>query len=222
MKRFTSWLLMLIWLPLVACAAPAADGGADSGADRYSEGIDYARVNPPLPTEGESGIQVLELFWYGCPHCYQFEPHLAEWLKSKPAAANFVRLPAIFNTPRWRLHAQAFYTAEALGVLDKVHGALFEAMHKEKRKLDTKEELERFFQEQGVDPETFRKTFESFTVQTKTNRAADLTKRSGIEGVPAVVVAGKYRVDASMAGSHRNMIEIINYLVAKEARAPTH
>jgi len=210
MKRYRSWLLVLLWLPFAVVFAEE---------ERFDEGIDYAVVTPAMPVDSVQGVQVTELFWYGCPHCFQFEFYLSEWRENKPEGVVLTRVPAILNNPRWRLHAQAFYTAEVLGVLDKVHEPLFNAMHRQKRRLDTPEQLEAFFTEQGVDPEAFRTAFNSFAVQAKANRAVDLTKRSGIEGVPAVVVAGKYRVDGPMAGSYRRLIEIVNYLIAKEQQA---
>jgi len=206
------WLhrLLLPLLLLVTANTMAEDAP-------YAAGIDYGVVTPPLPRAAAEGVQVLELFWYGCPHCFQLEPHLERWLATKPAAAQFERMPAIFSNPTWRLHAQAFYTAEVLGVSEKLHGAMMTAIHLRKRPLNSAAQLRQFFIEQGVEGERFDRTFNSFAVQMKVNRAADITRRAGIDGVPAVIVAGKYRATGGMAGSYANMFAIIDHLVAKEA-----
>lgn len=190
-------------------------------AEEYFEGFQYARINPAQPTAAAAGkVEVVEMFWYGCPHCYSFEPHLQEWLKRKPANVEFVRIPAIFGNKLWRLHATAYYTAEALGVLDKVHEPLFEAIHKGKRKLDSEDELaELFARHGGVEKDKFRTTFHSFTVQAKVGRAADLSQRYGLSGVPALVVNGKFRTDGPMAQTYQGMLNVVDHLVAQESGA---
>ncbi len=213
-RKFFS--VMLLCLPLWACAeeatptVPVAD---------YVEGTDYAAVVPPLPGATEGKVKVVELFWYGCPHCFQFDPHLHEWLKNKPANVEFERIPAIFNNPTWKLHAQAYYTADVMGVLDKVHDALFDAMHLKKQRFTTKESLRDFFVSRGVDGGEFDATFDSFAVSGLVRNAAQLTKQYGIDGVPTMAVQGKYRVGGRMAGSYPNMIRIVDHLVARESAA---
>lgn len=205
--------VMLLCLPLWACAeevTPAAD---------YAEGIDYAAVVPPLAGATEGKVQVVELFWYGCPHCFQFDPYLHTWLKTKPANVEFVRIPAIFNNPTWKLHAQAYYTADVMGVLDKVHEAMFDAMHVKKQRINTKEAIRAFFVSRGIDGGEFDATFESFAVSGLVRQAAQLTKQYGIDGVPTMAVQGKYRVGGRMAGTNENIIRIVDFLVAKESAA---
>lgn len=109
----------------------------------YAEGFEYERVTPAQPVSTENKIEVLELFWYGCPHCYRLEPYLHEWLKTKPANVEYVRLPAILRDS-WGLHAHAYYTAEALGVLEKIHTALFDAMHKDRKHIESEESIRQF------------------------------------------------------------------------------
>jgi thiol:disulfide interchange protein DsbA len=156
------------------------------------------------------------MFWYGCPHCYHFEPLLEKWIEGKSDQVAFVRVPAIFRDS-WLLHAQAFYTAKALGVLDKVHRSLFDAIHLEKRRFNTKEALADFFATQGVAKKDFLSTFESFAVQGKVQQAVVITRASGITGVPAMIVNGKYRTDAELAGSFERMLEVVDYLIAQES-----
>lgn len=206
MKPRAFWMALLLTVPLVAGAA----------ATEYTEGIDYASLVPPQPTSSGDKVEVVEMFWYGCPHCYTLDPYIKKWLKTKPAYIDFVRIPAIFSNKTWGLHAAAFYTAEALGIVDKIHDAFFDAIHRQHRRLATESELADFFAEHGVDRDVFTKTFHSFAVQTKVRRSADLSKRYGLDGVPAMIVDGKYRVDGGMAGSYANMLKIVDYLAQKE------
>ena len=194
---------------------------AASAAQVLSSGKDFVRLSNPQPTEvAEGKVEVRTLFWYGCPHCNDLEPHMQAWLEEKPDYVEFVRMPAVFKNEKghpWRVSAAAFYTAQALGVLEKVHEPMFHAIHEGDRKLFTEAALADFFAEHGVDPETFRKTFHSFSVQAKVNRAAEMTRRYRVGGVPAVVINGRYRVGASMAGSYRRLITITEQLAIKEA-----
>jgi thiol:disulfide interchange protein DsbA len=191
---------------------------APSMADEYVENSHYEMVTPAQPTSVADKIEVVELFWYGCPHCYQFEPSLQKWLKSKPANVAFVRVPGIFR-PEWSVLARAYYTAEALGVLDKVHDSIFGAVHELKRPLQSEDQLAAFFAEQGVKEEDFRKTFRSFAVETKVRRAQELSQRYGAKGVPTMIVNGKYRVSAGLSGvqTHANTIKVVDALIKREA-----
>lgn len=201
---------------VIAAFLPFAAGAAEP----YTEGIHYTRIQQPIPVEAPAGkAQVAEFFWYGCPHCRELEPYVQSWLKNKPAAVDFVRIPAAFRKNVWYLHAKAYYTAEVLGVLDRIHEDMFKAIHDHKQNLNTEDALARFFADRGVSTKDFRDTFNSFAVETKVNRTMDLVKRSGISGVPTLMVAGKYLVDASMAGGYENMFRITEYLAKKEARA---
>lgn len=205
--------VLLLSLPLWACAEEASSPAA------YVEGTHYAVVLPPLAGAAEGKVKVVELFWYGCPHCFQFDPTLDAWLKSKPANVEFERIPAIFNNPSWELHARAYYTADVMGVLEKIHQPLFDAMHVKKQRLNTREALRDFFVAQGVEGGQFDATFDSFAVSGLVRQAAVLTKQYGIDGVPAMAVQGKYRVGGQMAGSYENMMRIVDFLVAREAPA---
>ena len=188
-------------------------------AQPFTTGEDYALVTPPQPGGSDGKVQVVELFWYGCPHCYEFEPYLRDWAKSKPEYIELVKMPAIFNSPRWQMHAGAFYTAEVLGVLDKFHEPLFDAIHTGNRRMSSMGEIREFFAGVGVDGKTFDQTFDSFAVQAKVRRAADLSRKYGLSGVPSMVVNGKYAVDGPMAKSYENMLRIVDALAEREAGA---
>ena len=181
----------------------------------FDEGIEYRAIKPAVPTQSGKKIEVVELFWYGCPHCFRLEPRIKQWKKTKPANVEFIRIPAIFNK-RWELHAKAFYTAEVLGVLDKIHTPLFDEIHVKKKHLHKKSDIKAFFIKHGVKAKDFDNTFDSFMVNIRVNRAKDLTKRYGIDGVPSLVVNGKYLTDGPMSSGHANLMKMLDFLIKKE------
>ncbi len=210
---------LLVFFSIFALSAPL------HAASELVEGIDvtlgqeYELVTPPLPAGRNGRVEIVELFWYGCPHCDRLEPLVTEWLKTKADYIDFIHLPAIFNNPQWRLHAQTYYAADAIGVSEKLHNPLFDAMHRNKRPLKTDEQIFDFVADQGVDRKAFKKAFKSFTVKAKVARAADLTRKYGISGVPVVIVNGKYRVNGPMAKSYENLLKIVDFLAEKEHKA---
>lgn len=184
-----------------------------------NEGIEYKLVYPPVRTADKDKIEVVEVFWYGCPHCYSFEPKLNKWKKTMPDNVVFRRVPAIFsNRPAWVAHARAYYTAELLGVLDKIHQPLFEAIHKNRQRIATEDALADFFAQYGVDQQTFKDTFNSFGVQIKVNIAKDLTRKYKIDGVPSIIVNGRYRTHASLTNGQAGILKVIDFLIEKESK----
>jgi thiol:disulfide interchange protein DsbA len=206
MNILVKWLAVLLIPAFMATTALAAD---------YTEGKQYKALANPQATANADKIEVLELFWYGCPHCYRLEPYMAQWLASKPDDVEFVRMPAIIGPP-WELLAKAFYTAEFLGVTDKVHPALFDAIHKDRKKLTSEAAVQAVFVEQGVSEEDFKNTFNSFAVVMKVNNAKLMTRRYAITGVPTLIINGKYSTSGSLAGSNENTIKVMDYLVEQE------
>jgi thiol:disulfide interchange protein DsbA len=186
-------------------------------ADDFKEGKDYQLLTKPMPTSTGDKVEVIEVFSYACPHCFSLEPSLEEWLKNKPANAEFIRLPASLGHAVWEPLVRAYYTAAELGVVDKINRPLFDAIHVEKRQLTTPEQVADIFVAQGVDREAFLKAYRSFVVETHTQRAKQLMLRYEIRGVPAFIVNGKYFADVSTAGSEQRLFEVINYLIAKES-----
>jgi len=184
-------------------------------AGSYDEGVEYETLPTAQPTVDDKKIEVLELFWYGCPHCYHLEPEIREWLKHKPDDVVFVRMPAVLG-PSWELLARAYYTAELLGVVDKVHTSLFNHIHKERKPLNDVEQIKKVFEEHGVSAADFDNTFNSFAVITKTNRAKQVREMYGVTGVPTLIVNGKYRVTAKSAGGNKEMLQVVDFLVARE------
>jgi len=205
-------------LLLVTLLLLAGSFSVHAASNDFQEGSAYKKISPEQPTADPGKVEVVELFWYGCPHCHRFQVHIDRWLKTKPDNVNFIRMPAILNE-EWALHARAFYSAQILGVLDKIHPALFHAIHEEKRKVFTEKALMAFFAEHGVNNDDFKKTFHSFAVDGKVRRAKQMTRRYRTRGTPTVVVNGKYTSGPGMAGSFTKLIDVINYLIEKETKA---
>jgi thiol:disulfide interchange protein DsbA len=182
----------------------------------YTTSVEYVELFQPVPVETGDKIEVRELFWYRCPHCYSLEPTLKKWLANMPAEAEFVRMPAVLRDS-WALHARAYYAFEALGVLDTMHSAMFDAIHKERRKLGTAEEIADFAAEHGVDRDAFLNAFNSFGVDTKVKRAKVMGRRYEADGVPTIIVDGRYRTSSSMAGGHEQLMKVVEYLIKKAA-----
>ncbi|MDZ7735190.1 MAG: thiol:disulfide interchange protein DsbA/DsbL [Gammaproteobacteria bacterium] len=195
-------------LLLVLSAACATAGAADT----------YKRLSKPQPTEDPDRIEVLEIFWYGCPHCNDFEPYLNDWIENKPDDVNFRRMPAVFRQD-WLAHARAYYTALELGVVDKIHSDLFHEIHSRQRRVNDEESLRKFFMQRGVDGDTFTKTYNSHAVESRIKQALSMLRRYEVTGVPAVVVNGKYVTSGPLARSYEGMIQTINELIDKERDA---
>lgn len=184
--------------------------------NEFVEGGHYELLDEVQPVQTGDSIEVVEMFWYRCPHCYRLEPYLEQWLENKPENAELVAIPAILNE-NWAFHARAFYTFEALGLTSQLHAEFFDAIHQERRPFNTVEQLADWAAGYGADPAAIVSTFNSFAVNNKLNFANIMSRKYGISGVPAIIVDGKYRTSVSMAGSHDELLELINYLVAKAA-----
>jgi thiol:disulfide interchange protein DsbA len=200
-------------MALFLCAL-SLNAGAESAAGKEPEG--YELISPAQPSSDPSKVEVIEFFWYGCPHCYHFEPDLNAWLKNKPENVVFIRQPAIFNA-HWAAHAKAFFTAQALGVLEKMHADFYDAIQNKKMALESEEDLAKFFAEHGVKEAEFHKAYRSFAVDTKMRQAEAMAARYGVTGTPSLVVNGKYRVSASQAKTFDNMIKVMKSLIAQES-----
>jgi thiol:disulfide interchange protein DsbA len=183
-------------------------------------GKEYSVVTPPQPTETGKKIEVLEIFFYGCPHCFDLEPILNAWVATLPPDVAFRRMPAIFRD-NWTQFAKTFYTLEALGLLEKIHTLLFNAIHLQGVEFANDDALFNWMQQHGVDRKQFADMYNSFSVQSKTMRARQLTREYGISGVPSIIVDGKYLTSSSMAGGHQGVPGVVNYLIdlARKDRA---
>ncbi|AHK14634.1 MULTISPECIES: thiol:disulfide interchange protein DsbA/DsbL [Thalassolituus] len=182
----------------------------------YEANKQYKVLEQPVPVVQDGKIHVEEAFWYGCPHCFDLESIIEPWKSKLAADVQFEGVPAMFGRT-WVSHAQLYYTADALGVLPKVHTSIFDAIHLQKVRLVTREDQRAFLMEKaGVSAEDFDKTYESFTVKTRMNRGDKRVRSFQINGVPALVINGKYVVDATSAGGQKEMLEVADYLINKE------
>jgi len=199
-------LFVLLLLPLI-------------GQAQFLEGVEYTRVSPQ-PVETGAKVEVREFFWYGCPHCFALEPSLGKWLKTMPKNAQFVRTPAVFNET-WAAHARAYYAFEALGITEKMHGALFYALHAEKRPLNTADSLAAFVAEKGGDRKAFLDAYNSFGMQANLNRALQAARAFNIESVPTLIVDGKFMTSANIAGGYDKVPQVLDFLIKKAAAERT-
>jgi protein dithiol oxidoreductase (disulfide-forming) len=176
-------------------------------------GAEYRELAAPQPTDTAGKIEVTEFFWYGCPHCYNFEPMLTSWVKKMPKDTQFRRIPAIFND-EWAQGARAYYTLEAIGELERLHKPLFDAVHQDsKLRVGNEAALTEWLGKQGVDTKKFAAAYRSFSVEGKVKRAAQLTQAYKIEGVPAMAVNGTYVVNTENIKSFDQMLAVSDYLV---------
>jgi thiol:disulfide interchange protein DsbA len=181
-------------------------------ASKFEEELHYFSIIPEQPGAEGNRIQVVEFFWYACPHCYEVEPHIRKWLEKKPEHVDFVRIPAMFNRSNVIMHAKTYYALLLMGMADELSDPIFRAIHEQKRGLNTQEEMEEFLEEQGVDIQAYRKAMKSFAVQTQARRAAVLAQRFDIRGVPAIVVDGKYRTGGLEGGT---LMQVTDFLIGE-------
>lgn len=184
-------------------------------AETYVAGQHYEVLPNPVLTRDKNKIEVVELFWYGCSHCFSFEPMVSTWAKQLADDVDFHQVPAVWNKTM-ELHARAFYTANALGILDKTHDAFFSALNVERQRLNNQNSIAAFFSKFGVEKKTFDNTFNSFGVNSQVKLAESRAVSYRMQGTPEMVVNGKYRVAGNLAGSHQNMLKVAQFLVEKE------
>ena len=209
---------MIKSLGVAALLAMAVAVTGTVSVQSWEEGVHYRKLDTPVRTASESGLEVAEVFWYGCPHCYNFKPLAEAWEADAPDYVNYVRIPAALGQS-WEPHARAFYALESMGELEKAHDALFDALAGERRPLNDGESLADFVAGHGVDPEEFLKNYNSFGVNAKMQQAQAKIRGARVTGTPTMLVDGKYTVTASMAGGHEAVLKVVDYLVEKENSA---
>lgn len=207
MKLLQSALVALTML--LSVSALAAD---------YQEGKHYKKLANSVQVRDPSRVEVVEVFWYGCGHCNHFEPTVKAWKMSIQADVDFRQVPAQFSR-QWKIHAGLFYVAKALKVLDKVHQPIFDSIHKERKPLLDKDEQKEFLAQYGVSEADFDKYDDSFMVRRQLKMADQLVRDYKISGVPAIIVGGKYFVNASSAGGEEHIFGVVNHLIELERKA---
>lgn len=209
---------MRIFALLMALALPVWVSAEVESQPTFTEGVHYTILSgQPKPSDSER-IEVTEMFWYGCGHCYTFEPLLEEWKKDLASDVNFVRSPAMWQQRRdpadamWT-HAKLYYTATAMGKLDELHPAFFAAMHRQNKPLLSTDEIAEVVSARGVDGDLFVKTMDSFAVNAQVQQADARQRKYRVTGTPEIVVGGYYHISANNAGGQREMLQVTDYLI---------
>jgi protein dithiol oxidoreductase (disulfide-forming) len=179
---------------------------------RPVEGKDYVRLAQPQPVPAGK-IEVIEFFWYGCPHCNAFEPMLEAWTKKLPPDVSFRRVPVAFREEPFVPHQKIFYALEATGQLEALHRKVFYAIHVERQRLDKVAEIAAFVAKNGGDAAKFTEMFNSFSVQTKAAQARKLAESYLVDGVPSMGVHGRYYTSGTLAGTPQRSLEVTDFLV---------
>lgn len=205
-------------LKATALAAGLASPSLWAQAKAPIEGIEFLTLDKPASTEAPAGkIEVVEFFWYSCPHCNSFEPLLESWLEKLPKNVHFRRVPVMFR-PTFEPQQRLFYAIEAMGKLPELHKKVFHAIHNERQSLDTAELIGAWIAKQGVDRNKFMEQYNSFPVVTKVRRATQLQEQYKVDGVPSLGVAGRYFTSGTLAGSLPRALQVVDYLVAQTAK----
>ncbi len=199
-------------LPLLSNAAHALTAGQE-----------YQLISPPLVTLDPKRIEVMELFWYGCPHCFALEPDVVAWVKTLPKNVYFRRIPAVFaQTPNWIPLARAYYAAEVLGLSDKLHEDFFNAIHLSGQNLNNRETLLKLVKQLGANPKQFEKALDSPEVNARIAKSQALSAASGAQGVPALVVDGRYQTSVAQAGTPEKLFATLNELIVMAQKNKKH
>ncbi|MGB0220050.1 MAG: thiol:disulfide interchange protein DsbA/DsbL [Sinimarinibacterium flocculans] len=198
-------------LGVFAIACSAQDAGS-----AFEEGKHYQKVRKVQAPDDPKRIEVAEFFMYSCPHCYSFDPTISAWAKTRPGDVDFVRYPVTFGREIGRVHARAFYAAEALNVSEQVHMPLFEAIHERRMPLNNEAQLQTVFNSvTGVMPDVLSATLKGFAVDSRVRKAEQLAMDYGVTSVPTMVIGGKYVTSAAMVGSFEDTAKVIDFLVDK-------
>ena len=189
-------------------------GLSSAQSPKIEEGFDYRTLPMAQPVEAKGKVEVIEFFWYGCPHCYDFEPELSAWVKRQPKDVVFRKVPVAFRDD-FMPHSQLFYALEALGKGDAMNEKVMYAMHKENKRLMTENEIADWIASQGIDRNTFLATYRSFAIVSKARAARQMAEAYRIDGVPTVVMQGRYVTSPSIAGTKAKSLAVMDYLEQK-------
>lgn len=212
MQKLIKQLLVVLILAPLAFSALAQP-------EKYIAGTHYTVLPAEVKTNDPSKIEVVEVFWYGCAHCFRFEPLIEDWAASAPADVDFVRFPGMWNE-LMKIHAQAFYAAEALDKVDELHNPMFSAINVEGNRLQNEQQIGALFAKHGVSSEEFSRAFNSFSVRTKVNQAEAKMRQYQVRSTPNMLVNGKYLISTGDAvRTQQEMLEVVDFLVNKERGA---
>lgn len=207
---------------LIAClllaSACSAQPAPEAAAPAWQEGKNYWTIEPALATQSGDKVEVTEVFSYACPHCAEFQPWADKLKASLPDGAAYVYKPAVFFE-QWEPYARAYVTAKAMGVADKTHQALFDALHRDRKPIRSLADLAQFYAGYGVKPAEFLATAESFMVNNQLAADVAWERQAGVTGTPTIIVAGKYRTEVGAAGGYQPLIDLVDWLVDRELAA---
>lgn len=203
-RLLLSFLLLVVVFPV-------------SAQEHSHGGPAFSQIKPALPTQTGDGIEVVEIFWYGCSHCFSFEPHIKAWLETKPEDVVFRQVPGVLNS-RWAVHARGFFAAEKMDALEQFHAPLFNALHVKRRNIFTRDSLIDFAADLGLDKNEFARFYDSNETEVKMKQAFLMARDAKITGVPSLIINGRYLVSASSAGSFERMLETVDQLIREERR----
>jgi thiol:disulfide interchange protein DsbA len=198
---------------LVATAGTTALTPLSHAQGTPAEGKEYVRLSQPLPTTTGGKIEVIEFFWYGCPHCNEFEPMLEAWVKKLPADVVFKRVPVAFRDEPFGAHQRIYYALEAMGQVEAMHRKVFYAIHNDRARLDKPADIGAFMAKNGLDSAKFLDIYNSFSVQTKARQAKQLSEAYRIDGVPALGIQGRFYTSGSLAGSNDKALAVTEFLM---------
>lgn len=190
-----------------------ASDGLDDNID-FVEGIHYKKLSQKVDITPYKK-QVTEVFYYGCLHCYHLEPSLHNWLKTKPKDIHFSQMPAVLNSPNWIFMARVYYTAVALKIEKQFHPAYFKAIQGDKKRIFNLDALAKFAEPMGIKQQDYKQMFKSFKVNQMVQKAKVKTEIYNAEGVPAIIINGKYLTNVTMATSRKKLWELVDYLTNK-------
>ena len=216
--------LTTFFLRALFAAAFALSLAAPAQAAQITLGKEYVEVKPPQPTDSPGKIEVLEFFWYGCPHCNNLQPALEAWVKRKPADVEFKHIPAVFQDS-WVPLTRAYYTIEAMGLVDKLHQEMFSTLHKQRVNLKDANAIFDWAASKGIDRKKFADTYNSFGVNGRTQRSIELTRKFDIPGTPALVINGKFITAPSMtlkadkSIDYDRFFEVVDALIAEQRKS---
>jgi thiol:disulfide interchange protein DsbA len=212
MKRRQFSASLLGW----ACAAGGASTAlpALAQANAPVEGTHFVRLSTPVATAAPGKIEVIEFFWYGCPHCNAFEPALDTWSKALPGDVAFRRVPAAFSDA-WVPHQRIFYALESMNLVESMHRRVFYAIHVQRMRLDKPADIVAFMAAHGVDGAQFAQAYDSFSVQTKVRQATQLVNAYKIDGVPAIGINGRFYTSGALASSNERSLAVADYLIGR-------
>jgi thiol:disulfide interchange protein DsbA len=211
-------MIKQLLLTLTLLAFGLSCSAAEDAANNFVAGTHYDLINPPVRAVNPNKIEVAEFFWYGCSHCYTFEANLGQWKNNMPEDVSFRGIPAVW-AEKMELHAKAYYTADALGVLDTMHPIIFQAMNVDGKALASEAEIAALFTANGVSEGDFTEAFNSFGVNSQVSQGIAVGKAAKVTGTPALMVNGKYHVSSRKAGGQAEMLEVVDYLVEQERAA---